>query len=72
MISNIGFNEYATHTQSDSQLSKLPVQGIEFPLMHPSRVLPDLQADKYTFNNIFKPSRGLNVIPRIMRLLGSR
>ena len=72
MISNIGFNADATHTQCDSQLSKLPVDGMEFPLRHPSSVLPDIQADRYTFNNIFKPSRSLNVIPRIIELLGSR
>ncbi|MFV1976443.1 MAG: glycosyltransferase family 2 protein [Candidatus Scalindua sp.] len=72
MISNIGFNADATHTQCDSKLSEIPVHGMVFPLRHPPRMLPDTQADSDTFKKVFSPTRRLNIIPRTIKLLGSR
>jgi hypothetical protein len=57
LISNIGFHSEATHTTSaDSALANLPSQGMDFPLKHPSFVIPDSQADRFTERRVFAPT----------------
>ncbi|MEA5618346.1 glycosyltransferase family 2 protein [Cronbergia sp. UHCC 0137] len=47
LISNIGFNENATHvTDKNSPLANLPVYSVKFPLKYPSFVLRNIRADK--------------------------
>ena len=55
LISNIGFDQNATHTTSaESDLANLPTYDIG-QLKHPSVVERHRIADEYTFENIFKP-----------------
>lgn len=54
-VSNIGFGDGATHTvDSNSRLSKLPTAPID-SIRHPAEIKQNLNADEYTWENIFKP-----------------
>ena len=53
LISNIGFGNDATHTQSGSPFAELPVGAIPFPLTHPSFVLRHRIADSHTHRIMF-------------------
>lgn len=48
LISNIGFNQNATHTKSDSILANLPTRDIGV-VKHPKLILINTKADNYTF-----------------------
>ena len=51
LVSNVGFGEDATHTTS-TKAKTTSSNGID-PLQHPSFLLRDAVADRYTFNNVF-------------------
>lgn len=68
LVSNIGFGSDATHTlrtvyltSEDRELSKLEAHELKFPLKHPSLVLCDMEADRFTSKNRF------NINPFIQR-----
>lgn len=55
LISNLGFGQGATHTTDpESQLAKMPTFPIG-ELIHPQQVERDVDADQWTFDNIFRP-----------------
>ncbi|MED5098984.1 hypothetical protein P9858_02475 [Niallia circulans] len=55
LVSNIGFGEHATHTKySDKLIENLSVFPLEFPFVHPSLVIKNYEADRYTSDNIYK------------------
>ena len=46
LVSNIGFNEYATHTfDADNSLAHLVRGEMEFPLKHPEHIIDDKERD---------------------------
>jgi hypothetical protein len=53
LISNIGFNEDATHTKEKCAVSDLPVYTMQFPLKHPSFMIRDDMADRLSQKEIF-------------------
>lgn len=54
LVSNIGFANDATHTNDiTSKFANLPTKDISFPLRHPSHMLRNLEADKFTFDQMF-------------------
>lgn len=54
LISNIGFGAEATHTKNpESELSKMPVKSMVFPLIHPKEIKPNANADAFTFKHQF-------------------
>ena len=54
LVSNIGFGKNAVHTHTDLYgTANMKVETMQFPLKHPIRVLPDRDADRFTFNQIF-------------------
>lgn len=55
LVENIGFNSEATHT-SNSKLKMPSANEIKFPLTHPQFLVPDLEADTYTFNKHYQQS----------------
>lgn len=57
LIKNIGFNNNATHTKVDYRnVSNLDLFTVQFPLKHPTYILPDLEYDnKYYF--LFHPKK---------------
>ena len=48
LVENIGFGAGATHTKQPDRECRPPVQGMEFPLVHPPRVEVDTRADDVT------------------------
>jgi len=54
LVTNIGFNNQATHTKSyNPVLGYLPLEKIEFPLSHPSNVIRNVEADYWEDKNVF-------------------
>jgi hypothetical protein len=54
LISNLGFGPEATYTKNtDSKLSNIPTEAIEFPLQHPPFVFRNAQADKFAQKTIY-------------------
>lgn len=52
LVRNIGFNRAdATHTKFKSKFADLKVSTLEFPLKHPSDIIRDIMADKFTQKN---------------------
>lgn len=54
LISNIGFGDQATHTKSNNKrIANLPTAGMVFPLQHPPYVVRNLDADRFTIEEVF-------------------
>ncbi len=53
LITNIGFDESATHTKTLDESANIPTKIMEFPLIHPEKLLIDRQADAFTFRKNF-------------------
>jgi hypothetical protein len=57
LVSNIGFGLTSTHTKNNnSMLANLAKEAVEFPLVHPYLITPDLDADTSVGNLLFSPS----------------
>lgn len=54
LISNIGFDNKATHTTGDSELANLPLCPLSFPLKHPLGVVRNLRADTFSEKKCFQ------------------
>ncbi len=52
LVSNIGFDDQATHTKLKNNLANLPTEPI-INIHHPPFILQHKDADLYTFNNAF-------------------
>lgn len=54
LVTNIGFGDSATHTVSSNQnYASLKTKSISFPLVHPKTIIPNIEADQYTFGKLF-------------------
>ncbi|GIW23164.1 MAG: hypothetical protein KatS3mg068_2171 [Candidatus Sericytochromatia bacterium] len=63
MVSNIGFGDNATHTKSkNSKFSKMDIFEVN-EIIHPKFVLQNKEADKYTYENVFKQK---NIVKKII------
>jgi hypothetical protein len=57
LVSNIGFDERATHTRAASpDVADLPTLAMEFPLCHPPLVVRHWEADLFTFEAVLQPT----------------
>ena len=54
LVSNIGYGPQATHTRNDSAIADLPVHAMELPLVHPVKVVRDIDADLATSELCFR------------------
>jgi hypothetical protein len=70
LISNIGFGANATHTHVVGVHANMPTQPIEFPLVHPTFVLADIEADRYIAQDQLAPSFMKRKWRRIQRMFG--
>lgn len=72
LVSNIGFGQGAVHTFGRrSRLANMPVQAMDFPLIHPSSMIRDYEADRYTQRVVFR-DHILAPLKRRIRLLLER
>ncbi|MCP5459188.1 MAG: nucleotide-diphospho-sugar transferase [Gammaproteobacteria bacterium] len=53
LVTNIGFGIDATHTIRHTNYSALPLESLDFPLVHPNFVVRDVMADQWTDRNHF-------------------
>lgn len=55
LVSNIGFNNCeSTHTKNrESPFANIPTEVMPFPLSHPPFMIRDVQADNFTYRNMF-------------------
>jgi len=54
LISNIGFDEMATHTQKhDPRVSKKPLTALKGEIKDPLLMIPDYDGDQYSFDKLF-------------------
>lgn len=73
LISNVGYNQEATHTTGSSQAANIPSQPVAFPLRHPPFVLRDARADDFSQHNHFqKHGRGTLLTRARARLGGAK
>jgi len=56
LVSNIGFNEQATHTRSKSEIAELPLMNLDFPIVHP-RFRRDFLFDWIVFHKFYNPAK---------------
>jgi len=57
LVVNIGLMKRATHTSKRLPRSwKVPMESIEFPLVHPKEITRDISADMWTDKNVFRIS----------------
>jgi hypothetical protein len=70
LISNIGFGANATHTHVVGVHANMPTQPIEFPLVHPTFVLADIEADRHIAQDQLAPSFMKRKWRRIQRMFG--
>lgn len=47
LVSNIGFDADSNSGLVDTPLGNIPTEAMDFPLRHPSKIVPDLDADEY-------------------------
>lgn len=68
LVTNIGFDERATHTRDKSNPSaNLPVEEIYFPLFHPLRIERAADADRRTQRTLFKRKSMLDHAKKAMK-----
>jgi hypothetical protein len=75
LVKNIGFDENATHTKSKNgshKLSTLPLESLTFSLSHPSNVIRDYEADRWSDLNLFKISQINNWKNRLKKIILKR
>ena len=57
LITNLGFNREGTNTTDiGDRRANVPTQAMQFPLQHPSFVIPDRQADEFTKQQLYMPN----------------
>jgi len=66
LISNIGFGDFATHTNSYSKLANMPTHRINFPLTHPTSAIKDAAADKFVDKRFIRLSLYRRIVNKIM------
>lgn len=66
LVSNIGFGSDATHTwRRNHALAAMPVDEMRFPLVHPTVIQRDREADDFTERTVFRSGSFLRHIARL-------
>lgn len=68
LVENIGFSSEATHTNSRAKLPK--GDEINFPLVHPEFLIPNLAADVYTFKKQYHQNFINKIFGKLRKTLG--
>jgi hypothetical protein len=68
LVSNIGFGDTATHTQSgDNKMENLPTVELPFPLRHPPYLMRHSEADQFLFQHVIAPDAARRGLYRRLR-----
>lgn len=54
LISNIGFDQNATHTTGASELANMSTRPMQFPLVHPAGIFKNMRADDFSEKKCFR------------------
>jgi len=65
LISNIGFDIHSTHTVGQTVFSRIPIEIMKFPLIHPKYIIRDIESEKHINNFLLSSS----IIEKIKRNL---
>jgi hypothetical protein len=72
LVSNIGFDDRATHTQDPcSRQNRVAAEPISFPMIHPELVSRNVRADRFVESNVFAVQPPISVFGRITRRIGT-
>lgn len=77
LVSNIGFGVDAVHTHTDIYgVANMETENILFPIIHPTGIIRNLVADRYTFQRIFarekyRPPIWKQIAKRILKAVQS-
>lgn len=69
LISNIGFDENATHTTQSNDLANLSSSPINFPLSHPNAISRNINADEFTYFKYFRVPLTNRIRSKVISLL---
>jgi hypothetical protein len=72
LISNIGYNADATHTTKDSPFANQASKPVIFPLLHPSFVLRNTKADRFTDRIMYESNLVRKILNKIKFILKVR
>jgi len=70
LIANIGFGKDAAHTTEPDARFVLPAARLQFPLKHPSSLIPLLSLDRHRIQDMLPPSIPSRILRRLLRLVG--
>ncbi len=62
LVQNIGFGGGGTHTLEPDRLARVPLEGMDFPLHHPEKVVADKRADTFAYYAHYRNVRFLHWI----------
>jgi hypothetical protein len=65
LISNIGFGNDATHTSKVNEFANLPIEEINFPLIHPKFMLKNISLDNLYFKKMYQPGLIKKIIKKV-------
>ncbi len=69
LVTNVGFDSRATHTlNASSNMANRRSESMKFPLVHPTRVKRDVEADRY----VDKTYLGISRKPTVLRRVGGK
>lgn len=69
LVSNLGFEASATNTRNKTSAAAVPRAALALPLVHPAEIMPDVEADAFSFAKVIRPSAG-QAMRRVLRTLG--
>ena len=70
LISNIGFDQNATHTKWQSELANLTTMPMNFPLIHPNGFFRNIDADNFSYRKCFRVPLWKRILSRVQVMLG--
>jgi hypothetical protein len=72
LVSNIGFGASGTHTRRSQEIfAHLPIEMMDFPMLHPPYVIRDAQADRFTSSIMFELSLTQRIKQKLARTIES-
>ncbi len=72
LISNIGYNAEATHTKKDSPFANQALDSVKFPLLHPSFILRNTKADRFTDRIMYESNPFKKILNKVKFILKVR
>lgn len=69
LVTNIGQDEFATHTKKTNKRTVVPNKELDWPLIHPTKIIANDMADDYIFRNIYYVSPLRRILNKLSSLI---